>query len=184
MKRHKSTNAYPDYFVDYVVEVYRQTGLAAAARITGMGTSTVKLWARRRGVVTEMGQTESLAKATVAAEEVRTKVREKLMHAALDLLERMNMPHVDFKGNGAQEVTYPLPSASSCQSYVTAVGILIDKYRLEMGETTGRSAVDITVTDEDRRKVEDDVAKVIAEAQGIAEQAAREVEQDSADATD
>ena len=61
-----------------------------------------------------------------------------LLERAADLLERMDEPHVEFKGKDADQVTYPMAPAAAVQNYATSAAILIDKFRLEMGEATGR----------------------------------------------
>jgi hypothetical protein len=123
MKR-KRVNAYPSYFVDYVVEVYRQTGQAEAVRLTGMGSSTICLWARKRGVVTEMGQPESLEKARAGMASKRAQMRTVLFDKLEEILKaiKAESPH------DARDLAW-------------VYGVLLDKFRLEAGEVTGRQEI-------------------------------------------
>ena len=74
---------------------------------------------------------------------LREEVRELLLVKAKDALERMDQPHIEFKGKDATQVTYPKAPASAFQSYATSAAILLDKYRLEVGEATSRAEVEL-----------------------------------------
>ena len=120
---------------------YVDHGPAEAARQTGISPLTISSWARRAGV-----HTNAVAKMKEATEalrarqdEMREELRVRMLHKALDLIDRMDAPHVEFKGKDASLVTYPVAPAGAVQNYATSIGILLDKYRLEMGEATGRT---------------------------------------------
>ena len=122
--------------------LYASDGLAEAWRRTGIPKPTIASWARRAG----LPHTDASAKtqaATEAAEDrakkLRAELRLGLLEKAVDLLARMDAPHTEFKGKDAQVVEYPIAPAGAVQNYATSVGILIDKYRLEIGEATTRS---------------------------------------------
>lgn len=124
------------------LNLYISDGLAHAWRITGIPKPTIASWARRAG----MPHTDAAVKTEAATEaaadrakQLREELRVKLLEKASDLLDRMDAPHIDFKGKDSDEVTYPIAPAAAVQNYATSVGILIDKYRLEVGEATSRS---------------------------------------------
>lgn len=118
-----------------------ELGLGSAWRETGIPKPTLARWAKKAGV--ETYQPEKAAHATDALRamhaERREKLRVALLDKALDMLDRMDAEHVEFKGKDADEVVYPIAPASAVQNYATSAGILLDKYRLEMGEATSRN---------------------------------------------
>ena len=71
--------------------------------------------------------------------EKREELRELLLDRAVELLHRLDDPHIDFRGKDARQVTFPKPGGMDSKNYATAAAILIDKYRLEMGEATART---------------------------------------------
>jgi hypothetical protein len=99
----------------------------------------------------------------------REELRVLLIETPIKLIRRMDEPHIDFKGKDAQMVEYPVAPAPAVQHYATSVGIMIDKYRLEMGEATGRSEVSITKGMQDHER--EALAGVIRRALEEAEQA-------------
>lgn len=124
--------------------LYQEVGLAEAWRTTGIPKPTIASWARRTG----LPHTDAAAKtreATIAAsaraDQLRASIRLKLLEKVDDLLDRMDGEHVEFKNSAKEirEVRYPIAPAGAVQNYATSVGILIDKYRLEVGEATTRS---------------------------------------------
>lgn len=124
------------------LNLYVSDGLAEAWRQTGIPKPTIASWARRAG----FPHTDAAAKTRAAtisaaarADQLRAELRLSLLEKAVDLLERMDAPHVEFKGKDSTEVTYPIAPAGAVQNYATSVGILIDKYRLESGEATERT---------------------------------------------
>lgn len=126
------------------LELYQSVGLAEAWRRTGIPKPTIASWARRAG----LPHTDAAAKtreATIAAsaraDQLRAELRVMLIEKAVDLLGRMDGEHVEFKNSAKEirEVVYPIAPAGAVQNYATSVGILIDKYRLEVGEATTRT---------------------------------------------
>jgi hypothetical protein len=90
------------------------------------------------------------------------RIRAKLLERAKQLLDRLDAEHLELKvvsdgrneGSHVERVVVPRPSGAVARDLAVAVGILIDKYRLEMGEDTDRRRVtqDVTLsrlTDED-----------------------------------
>lgn len=129
------------------VALVAEHGLAHTWRETGIPKPTLARWADAAGL--ERTGTEKTRAATDALRErhanLREQVRLELLEKVADLIDRMDAPHVEFKGKDADQVEYPIAPASAVQSYATSIGILIDKYRLEMGEATSRGETnDIT----------------------------------------
>lgn len=124
--------------------LYQSVGLADAWRQTGIPKPTIASWARRGGLPhTDAASTtrEATIAASARADQLRAELRLGLLEHAVDLLQRIDSPHVEFKNSAKEirEVVYPLPPAAAVQNYATSVAILIDKYRLEVGEATTRS---------------------------------------------
>jgi transposase-like protein len=123
------------------IRLVAERGLAEAWRETGIPKPTLVRWCQDAGVErSNAEQTKAAAGVLRArASETRETLRLLLLEKALDLLERMDEPHVEFKGKDADQVTYPIAPAGAVQNYATSAAILIDKYRLEVGEATGRT---------------------------------------------
>lgn len=121
--------------------VYVEKGVAEAWRQTGIPKPTIASWARRGNVHSDAPAKtiEAVEAARVRSMRLREELRYRLLEKAADLLDRMDAEHVDFKGKDVEQVVYPIAPASAVQNYATSVGILIDKFRLEMGEATGRT---------------------------------------------
>ena len=126
---------------EQAVALVAEHGLAYTWRQTGIPKPTLARWADDAGV--ERTNTEKTRAATDALRErhasLREQVRLELLEKVADLLDRMDAPHTEFKGKDADAVVYPIAPAGAVQNYATSVGILIDKYRLEIGEATGRT---------------------------------------------
>ena len=122
--------------------LYDELGPCGAARKMGIPKGTVGVWAAQTGRTFNSEKTQAATasrEARIAA--VRAEVKERLMAQALDLLNRMNEEHAEFRAGGKEgpfEVTLKRAPAQACQQYATSVGILIDKFRLESGEVTSR----------------------------------------------
>ena len=141
----KTPKSYSDGDKAEALALYVEKGPREASRQTGIPVRTITRWAAARGLSTEV-ETKTAA-ATAAAREkaalLREQLRHKLLEKAVDILDRMDAPHKDFKvvgvGDHISEVTevwYDKPTPSGVKDYAIAVGVLIDKLRLENGETT------------------------------------------------
>ena len=124
--------------------LYAEVGLAETWRRTGIPKPTIASWARRAGLphTDAASKTrEATLAASARADQLRTEIRHKILEKVSDLLDRMDAEHVEFKNSAKEirEVVYPVAPAPAVQNYATSVGILIDKYRLEVGEATTRS---------------------------------------------
>jgi len=122
------------------VAIVAERGLAEAWRQTGIPKMTIVNWCNAAGVV--RSHPERTRAALDALEEStalrRRQLRVELLERAVEILERMDEPHMEFKGKDADAVEYPVAPAAAVQNYATSAAILIDKFRLEMGEATGR----------------------------------------------
>lgn len=141
------------------VELYRQHGPAEASRRLGIAKGTITRWAQARGVETvSVANNEAAVEAARArAAGLREAIRLKLLEKAHDALCRMDEPHKDFRGKDADEVWWDKAPSGDVKNYATSAAILLDKYRLEVGESTSRSEVH-TVDEMDRR-----LAQLVAE---------------------
>lgn len=124
--------------------LYASHGLAEAWRQTGIPKPTIASWARRAGLphTDAAAKTREATEAAAArADELRMRIRYKTLEKADDMLDRMDAPHTEFKNSAKEirEVTYPIAPADAVKAYATSFGILMDKYRLEVGEATTRS---------------------------------------------
>lgn len=117
-----------------------EEGLAECERQTGIAKSTVRGWItpedRERMDARASAKT---AAATKAASEKRTQIRTKLLERAERMLDRLVEPETDYRGQQAREVTFPEAQPASAKALATTAAILIDKYRLEVGEVTDRT---------------------------------------------
>lgn len=123
------------------VALVEEHGLAEAHRRTGIAKSTLTSWVRGKGASGHRPERQRNAIEARALQrvELREKLRTQLLQTAIKALERIDQPHVEFKGSKASQVTYPVATASAFQHYVTSAAIAIDKYRLEAGEATDRT---------------------------------------------
>jgi len=126
------------------LDLYVEKGVCEAARLSGIDKGTISKWAKALGLasLSTWHSEAAIAAATSKAKRLRKRIQLRLLEKADDLLSRMDEEHIDYKGNSLQgpvKVVFPKAPASACQSYATAAAILIDKYRLEMGEVTGRN---------------------------------------------
>lgn len=121
--------------------LYALEGPSAVEDQLGIPKSTVVDWARTAGIRTVRNErtAEAVEAARLDRELTREHLRNLMLEKAVDLIGRMDEEHIDFKGKDADEVVYPKPSPAGCQSYATAAAILLDKFRLEVGEVTGRT---------------------------------------------
>lgn len=153
------------------LDLYREHGLAAALRLfreeTGLhlSKSTLSDWRRQFGATTTAPDRAAAAREALEAKTavLRAELQALLLEKAVGLMKRIDEPHIDYKSAGPLgpvQVVFPVAPPAACQHYATSVGILIDKYRLEHGEVTGREEV-ITVDTVDREiaKLNEELAR-------------------------
>lgn len=128
------------------LDLYREHGPREAARQTGVPASTITTWASRSNT----SRTFETQKTQAATETLKTRAEQVRSEIRLLLVER------------AQDALKLSSEASSLdmKNYATAAAILLDKYRLEVGEATSRSEV------HERSDLDRDIEKLVAEFQG------------------
>lgn len=132
------------------VDAYLEHGATEAARITGIPKRTINRWATDDGATSDKAEQTQTARDMLAQANAkrREELRALLMEKAVDLMRRMDEPHIDFKGKDAFIVTYPKATSGDVRNYAVSVGVLIDKFRLEMGEATGRTeSIDLSAAE-------------------------------------
>ncbi len=137
---HQLMATYTDTQKAEAVTLYLEHGTAEASKHTGISGRSITRWANATGLVSQDRQKTDQAREQLARRnaERREHVKTLLLEKAEDLLGRMDQPHIDFKGGKAEQVTYPIATSGDVKNYAVAVAVLIDKYRLESGEATGR----------------------------------------------
>ncbi len=125
------------------INLYIEHGTAEASRRSGISTRSIKRWAKDSDVVAQARDKTGQAREELARvnAERRERIKTMLLEKIEDLLGRMNLPHVDFKGKDARQITYPTATSGDVKNYAVSVAVLIDKYRLEMGESTSRAEI-------------------------------------------
>ena len=154
-------------------------GQYRASKELGIPQRTIGRWAQAAGIVSRRDEKLKAAheayEANIAVK--RAELKQLLIDKAVDLAHRMDEEHIDFKSAGPagpMEVTYPKATAQACQQYATAIGILIDKFRLESGEVTGREeVVTIDAIDKEIQRLESELARRGATDGSLAEQPGR-----------
>ena len=128
-----------------VLAVYEVDGPAAAARLYEMPRRTIQKWAAAVGMGTEAHSKDATQAACMAQKALRESIRAKVLQRADEMLDRMGEKTTIYVGSGATPVPVEVdkPSASVCKDLATTFGILLDKYRLEQGEATGREEVTV-----------------------------------------
>jgi len=123
------------------LRIYEKEGPSEAARQTGIAKQRITQWAKIAGVRTSAPQ--RMAEATqmrrLQGEAFREEVKEKLLRrvdTALELMVTQTTTHV---GQQGKEVTYERPPAQDFRHYAMSAGILVDKFRLESGESTAKT---------------------------------------------
>ena len=148
------------------LDLIREVGLAEAwRRMSHIPKPTLGSWAQKAGIHSDAAAKTALAVEAAAARaaQLRSELRVMLLEKAVDLLQRMDAPHTDFKGKDADAVEYPIAPAGAVQNYATSVGILIDKYRLEAGEATSRNeSRDLTHDDHEASILRDVLQRELA----------------------
>lgn len=128
------------------LEAYVEYGPHEASRMTSVPVRTISYWAAKAGLATEVA-----AKNARAAEAVRA--RSKVVRAQLQLLllEQANRALLAMDEEVAKPITVVEgrtrtehwemvpPDPNDKKNLAITVGTLLDKFRLEVGEATGRS---------------------------------------------
>jgi hypothetical protein len=160
------------YSWDYRAEVlalYVEDGPAATAKLYGMPRRTIQNWAKAAALGTSASSKKTTEAALISQAARRAIVHDLLIQRVQEMLERMDSPMTTWVGSGATpvEVEIERPPASVCKDLATTAGILLDKFRLEAGESTSREEVlheypDIAALSDDELE-----AAIVREAEGI-----------------
>ena len=125
------------------VNLYIKHGTTKASQQSGIPKRTLLRWAKDNDVVAHARDktAEAVAESARLNAERRERIKTLLLEKIEDLLGRMNLPHIDFKGKDARQIEYPTATSGDVKNYAVSVAVLIDKYRLEMGESTSRAEI-------------------------------------------
>lgn len=138
------------------LDLYVTDGPTAVQEQLGIPKATVHGWAATEGLQTVRNEKTMAATQAIAMDRAlnREQLRSALIAKALDLLGRMDEEHIDYRGKDARVVKFEKAPADACKSYATAAAILLDKFRLEMGESTARTEHTVeTATDRALREL-------------------------------
>lgn len=138
------------------VELAHLEGVAHAAEATGCSRQSIYNWIKD-SIDTEKTP-EEIQREALYQSTLRASIRIRLLEKIDNLLDRFDQPHYDYRGKDADRVTWDSATSGDIRSYATAIGILLDKYRLEMGEATSRSRLE--GTDDIDRSVQNLVAEM------------------------
>jgi hypothetical protein len=129
--------------------VYRDRGLATAARETGVPKSTLRRWAQAAGMDTARLSAHTRSQTMAAVEQHRLTMAERriamaeaLMTEAEVELTRLRQAKAERKLSASgKEVTWELaePEPGDRRNIATTVAILLDKSNLLSGEVTSRT---------------------------------------------
>lgn len=134
------------------VACYQEHGTAETSRLLEIPRTTIIDWASKADVIVRTVSEKTLEARAVRHEAKRAEMRELLLDRAVGILERMEGPG----------------KPGDMRNMAISVGILIDKYRLEMGETTSRTFIEGT-DDVDRR-----ISQLVAEMESRSQASALE----------
>lgn len=133
-----SQSQYTQEQKDEALRIYESESLRAAVKATGIPKGTISYWVWKHGAKThdpERTRAAVAAKAAIVALR-REELKNDFLDTIDDLLSRMNEPHKDFRGKDADEVLFDKATSTDVRNYAVSVGILLDKLRLESGEST------------------------------------------------
>lgn len=111
-------------------------GVTAAANEFGVTRQSVYNWIKASIDVEKTP--EQQARDKLYQEQLRSNIRTRLLEKVDNLLDRFDQPHIDYRGKDTVQVEWPTATSADVRNYATTIGILIDKYRLEVGEATSR----------------------------------------------
>lgn len=116
------------------VELFHEHGATHAADLMEVSRQTIYNWVKAS---IDLEKTpEDVAREDLYQATLRTSIRRRLLEKVDNILDRFDQPHYDYRGKDSVRVTWDTATSGDIRSYATSVGILIDKYRLEMGEAT------------------------------------------------
>lgn len=147
------------------VRLYVEVGPDEAAKQIGCSRRQVYRWLGSHGVSPKKTD-EQRAETLDLHIQKRQELRDLLLDQALDMLHRMNEMHVEYRtrpGKEEEEIVHVLPAPKDCQSYAVAAAVLIDKMRLENGESTAKTEhVTLGLVESEIQKLEAELGNVPA----------------------
>lgn len=153
---------YTDQQREAALAAYVEHGSAEAARRLDIPARTIRYWANQAELTQARAEKTEAAREMLALRhaEMREELRVRLLEKALDALDRMDATHIDYRGKDARKVEWDVAPAGAFKDYATGAAILIDKYRLEMGEHTARAEVTSeTAIDAEVRRLVDELGR-------------------------
>ena len=146
------------------IALYIEHGAAEAGRRTNIPARTIRRWAADQQLTAVKDKTlqEATAHLQVLQDKMRAELRIRLLETALDALDRTTQEHVDYRGKDAKPVTWEIAPSGDMKNYATTAAIMLDKFRLEMGESTGRLET-MTPADVELARVAAEFARVAAQ---------------------
>lgn len=147
----------------HALDLYVRVGPCQAARETGIKKPTIRGWAKKAGLrppTENISEGAKSAEARVAAK--RAAIKEKLIDRASEMLDRMGEGMTIYVGTGATPIPVQIdkPPAGVCKDLATTVGILIDKFRLEAGETTSNEKVTVDELSGSRERLAQQLSRI------------------------
>lgn len=140
---------------EMALDIYRTQGATAAAQAIGCSRQTIYDWLAD-SLSTDALKKEAAEEALTRQAVLRVHAQNRLLFTYLRLIDRCTEETKIITKEG-KELTLPEPSAEATQKLATAAAILIDKFRLEMGEATSRSELT------DASKIDLELARTVEE---------------------
>lgn len=119
------------------LDIYRAQGATAAAKATGCSRQTIYDWLAD-GLSTDTDKQKAALEASTRRDVLREHARTRMVYTYLRIIDRCTEETKIITKDG-NEIVLPEPPADSVQKLATAAAILIDKLRLELGESTSRT---------------------------------------------
>ena len=135
------SNTYTDEQRAEALTLYVEHGAAQAGRMLFIPPRTIRYWANQHAIAAARDKNlqDGSVRLQAQHDEMRQELRVRLLESALFAIDQMTAEHTDYRGKDATPVTWDVAPARDMQSYAMTVGIMLDKYRLEMGESTDRT---------------------------------------------
>lgn len=150
---------YTDTERQMALDIYRTQGASAASKAIGCSRQTVYDWladSLSTDTDKQKAQEDAISRRIVLREHARTR----MVYTYLRLIDRCTESMKIITKEGV-ELELAEPSAESAQKFATAAAILIDKLRLEMGESTGRTEhVSLGLVEAEIQKLEAELGNV------------------------
>lgn len=151
-----------------------QHGNSEASRKLGIPRGNIQRWLQEAGLnpgVVGSRMEAATNAATLKRNTLREKVRIRLLERAMYALDRMDKPHVEVRGTSTPvKVTLPTATDAGVQSLALAAAVLIDKFRLEMGEATTRGeSRDLTRDDHEAELLRDAIRGELARRHSLSD---------------